>query len=274
MQYNNIAPVTGQLYIGTETGQRIEKALADAQKSIYVISPYVSEHYLRLLLNKQTAGVSVNGLFCENKVRTGTHNSPTLQNRLGLANIVRSLLQVTRISLDDGIRRRQQQKNIACIFYALSIISFVGLLLLFYTLYTIYSEAGNLDAVPAFSLLIKVPGILILPLLFALIASSISKSRRNIPITKLQYQFSANLLFFKEPTTFPHIKAIIIDEKTAFIGSMNLTYSGLHKNLESCLITHDYTIIESLLTLYHSFNSSDFYSAQELGELYLGKYEH
>ena len=34
MQYNNIAPVTGQLYIGTETGQRIEKALADAQKSI------------------------------------------------------------------------------------------------------------------------------------------------------------------------------------------------------------------------------------------------
>lgn len=55
---------------------------------------------------------------------------------------------------------------------------------------------------------------------------------------------------------------------------MNLTHNGLHKNLESCLITHDYTIIESLLTLYHSFNSSDFYSAQELGELYLGKYEH
>lgn len=271
MQYDNITPVTGKLYVGTETGRHIERALIDARKSIYVISPYVSERYLRLLLDKQASGVSVNGLFCENKARNTVLNVPALQNRLGLANIVRDLLQVTRIPLERGIRRKKQQKYIVYVFYALSVVSFFVLLFLLYILYKAYTETGNLASGAA--LLIEVPGILLFPVLCALIANSISKSSKHIPTIQLQYQFATNLRFFKEPASFPHIKAVIIDEKTAFIGSMNLTYSGLHKNLESCLITHDQASIEALLAAYHTLECASFYSAQELGELYLGKYE-
>jgi phosphatidylserine/phosphatidylglycerophosphate/cardiolipin synthase-like enzyme len=54
-----------------------------------------------------------------------------------------------------------------------------------------------------------------------------------------------------------HAKIYIIDDEIAFVGSLNFTYSGLHKNVETCLAIKDTKAVESLSKYFETQYNAD-----------------
>ena len=300
--YKALNQVEGNLYAGTHAGNYLEQAISNAKKSIWVICPYVGESYLKTLLQKQSEGVEVHALFHEIK---NPQPQPSLQypsarsynysaggsmgrqqaeyDRFGFGNIISSLINVQRLILPQNIKEREKLKRKAKIYagiaYAMTLLLFlVGAFALF-NLEIVLQRLSSLSVTkPGFMYLLiqMIPAAFCAILILFSVSSNLTKKRGRLPT--IQLKFSADVDFHlvrKEKDDFLHLKMFIIDDEVAFLGSLNLTYSGINRNLESCFSIRHKGTIQQLLELYQEVRSKvPSYSMQEIGEFYFGSYEY
>jgi len=69
------------------------------------------------------------------------------------------------------------------------------------------------------------------------------------------------------------LKLLIVDEKVAFLGSLNLTYRGLNQNVESCVEVSDQDTVQKLLQICQEIQErTECYQVHEIGKYYYGEY--
>jgi predicted transcriptional regulator len=59
---------SGEIYIGRNSGERILDDIASATESVKIVTPYISETYIDLLLEKAKSGVDVSLIFTDDFV--------------------------------------------------------------------------------------------------------------------------------------------------------------------------------------------------------------
>ena len=108
-----------------------------------------------------------------------------------------------------------------------------------------------------------------------LTANSNRKLAENISTSEFQYDFTKKFCLLstranKSGMPFPHLKLLIVDEKTAFLGSLNFTVSGVNNNLESCVRIDDPASISQLSSCFNDLYEE--LKPYALSADYLGKY--
>jgi phosphatidylserine/phosphatidylglycerophosphate/cardiolipin synthase-like enzyme len=209
----------GSVYFGSNAGKAILQEMEDAQTSILVISPYLSSNYIHFLAKRASAGIKVTAI-------TQTKASKDM------GSIYREAVQQD-INIDEKSFRRRK------------IGSLVAKFSIFTSLFLPYIlTQANIEVSQA----LAVSGCLFL---FGALLLVIAKKIRPI-----SYSYSELFDFFILPawnegdynshTPFVHAKIYIIDGQTAFIGSPNLTWSGLRKNCEVVVKVKDEKLCKSL----------------------------
>lgn len=285
--YGNVGTVTGNVYIGTHAGAHMEEAIRKSEKSIHLISPYVGETYLKLLAEKQREGVSVQGLFQEVKTqlhreKAGVKPGLHVRDDLGLRDVITSIVRFQKIPLLENKAVRKKQIQIAHMMMGVVICLMAALLALF-ALEIIMPTEGieSLQALQSFvdivrnsvSLEIRV---YVFGLMLVLLAIAKDKEKHALRIPTIKYHFEpvVNLRMVKKYAgSFVHLKLLIVDEEVAFLGSLNLTYSGLNQNVESCVEISDQDTVQKLLQICQEIQErTECYQIHDIGKYYYGEY--
>lgn len=285
--YGNVGTVTGNVYIGTHAGAHMEEAIRKAEKSIHLISPYIGETYLNLLAEKQREGVSVEGLFQE--VKSQSHGEragvkPWLHTRddLGLRDVITSILSFQKIPLLANKAMRKKQIRIARVMKGALIVlmaAFFALFVLKTVMPTEQMQGPQAVQVLVNIMCASVPANILLymvGLILVLLAIAHDKEKRARKIPTIEYHFDpvVNLRMVKKYAgSFVHLKLLIVDEKVAFLGSLNLTYRGLNQNVESCVEVSDQDTVQKLLQICQEIQErTECYQVHEIGKYYYGEY--
>ncbi|WP_394960936.1 phospholipase D-like domain-containing protein [Candidatus Allofournierella merdavium] len=286
--YGNLGTVTGNVYIGTHAGAHMEEAVQKAENSIHLISPYIGETYLDLLAEKQRQGVSVQGLFQEVKARprgasTVKKGYGYVRDDLGLRDVITSFLRLQKVPLAANIAMRKKQRRTARVMMGMLIFLVVG----FWALFILWlaAQEKQLQSLQEFPSLknitdsfplpmeVVLSGIGVIVVLFA-VAHDLEKRARSIPTVEYHFEPVVNLRMIRRyADNFVHLKLLIVDDKIAFLGSLNLTYSGLNQNLESCVEISDPGAVQNLLRICREIQArTECYEIHEIGKYYFGEY--
>lgn len=245
-KYRRIYAENVSVYLGKNAGDHIIKQIQNAQKSIKVISPYLSVALIDLLIAKANQGVEV--LLLTNDDRSSRFD-PT-----GQGQVIRRLL--TQQQFVDEAAYQEKTKKIRT--YQVCMI--LSIILIFVCLF----------AMPTFKAKIS------FAILFTIAASIFRgklKAAKRLPVFYYQYFASLNFKIIKQRSArddFFHVKAYVIDGETAYFGSLNFTQSGFHRNIESCITVKDnaaQAIDTYLQELFYS-NEVAFYTEQEIVQTY------
>ncbi len=76
--------------------------------------------------------------------------------------------------------------------------------------------------------------------------SVITSTHDKKPNKKFTFLTHAGVIIYISKNYYIHAKVIIVDDKTAALGSINLTRASIDKNRELAVITHDHDVIEQL----------------------------
>lgn len=286
--YGNLGAVTGNIYIGTHAGAHMEEAIQKAEKSIHLICPYLGETYLNTLAEKQRQGVSVQGLFQEVKARSRGASADTkaythVRDDLGLKDVITSVLKLQKMPLAANMAMRKKQRRTARVMMGMLIflvVCFGALLILWLAaldkkLQNMQELASLNNITDNFPLPMQVVlcGIGVVIVLFA-IAHDLEKRARSIPTVEYHFEPVVNLRMLRRyAENFIHLKLVIVDEKIAFLGSLNLTYTGLNQNLESCVEISDPDAVQNLLRVCREIQArAECYEVHEIGKYYYGEY--
>lgn len=286
--YGNLGAATGNIYIGTHAGAHMEKAIQNAEKSIHLISPYVGETYLNLLAEKQRQGISVQGLFQEVKYRHRVANVAAkgyryIRDNLGLRDVITSVLEVRKMPLSANIAARRKRRRTARVM--MGILTFLVIcfgIIFFLWLMEQEKMLENMQEIPSLksitdsfpfsweAVLCGIGGIIAL----LVIACDLEKRARSTPTVKYHFEPVMNLrMLRRNADSFVHLKLLIVDDKIAFLGSLNLTYSGLNQNLESCVEISEPDIVQNLLRICREIQAkAECYEVHEIGRYYYGEY--
>lgn len=286
--YGNLGATTGNLYIGTHAGAHMEEAIQKAEKSIRLISPYIGETYLDMLAEKQRQGVSVQGLFQEVKARSrggsnGKNGYRYMRDDLGLRDVITSVLKLQKIPLAANMAMRKKRRRAARVIVGALILLLAGFGALF--ILWLAAQGNRLQSLQGFPILqniidqfpppieIVVCGIGVVITLFA-IAHDLERRARSTPTVEYHFEPVVNLRMLRRyADNFVHLKLLIVDDKIAFLGSLNLTYSGLNQNLESCIEISDPSAVQNLLRVCREIQEgAECYEVQEIGKYYYGEY--
>ena len=300
--YKVLNQIEGNLYAGTHAGNYLEKAISNAKKSIWIICPYIGESYLKTLIQKKGEGVEVHALFHEVKnlrsqptlslQRKRTYNysaarapygGQEVRDPFGLKNVVPSLLEVQRLILPQNMKERTKIKRMVTICQI--IVCLIIITLFLSGAWAILSPDNFAQMLSRLDIIEEAFTPIILQMAFIvfgtivvllLIANDFRKKIMRIPTRQLLFSWKTDMrLVKKEQEDFLHLKMYIIDDEIAFVGSLNLTYSGINRNLESCLSIRDKGAIQQLLKIYKEVSTkAQCYSVQEIGEFYFGGYEY
>lgn len=110
-------------------------------------------------------------------------------------------------------------------------------------------------------------------LILTLVFWSKIKDAKKISIFYYTYSSKLNFKIIKQDIRFRdffHLKAYVVDGKTAYLGSLIFTYSGFKRNIESCVTVTEQTaqaIDEYITDIYYSTNIPS-YSEQEIVRTY------
>jgi len=218
MENTTIKP--SKVYIGTNCGEEIEDQIQNACKSIKIMSPYVSEEKLDLLLKAQEKGVDVT-LVTTNSFED--RNAGKYKNDL-----FRKFIKIYPYVDED-----KQYFKKKWIFY-----NFLGILILVGLVIAGFSETIQILNNIWVQIFI---GILIVNRLFRIKALS----EINVNSAKFEKAFKkiklCNVNFTGARTNFKtiHSKIYVIDSKAAYLGSMNFTNSGFRDNYETRIKIED-----------------------------------
>lgn len=248
MQYNfyPIQAENASIYIGKGAGSRARKQMENAQHSIKVMSPYLSPDLINLLVQKASQGIEV--LLITSDDRSSRFD------RTGQGQVIQQLITQYRFINEDAKADKQQQIRTNQLLVGLFIV------LIFVALFAM----PNLNS--------KI-GVAVLCLGLALFFSNKVKESKKHPIFYYSYSSKLNFKIIKQDILFHdffHLKAYVVDGKTAYLGSLNFTHSGFKRNIESCITVKDQAAqaIDTYLTDIFTSTDIPFYSEQEIVHTY------
>jgi len=209
----------GLLTLGTNAGSRLIRDLRQAQSTILVVSPYVSEGYLDLLIERQAEGVHV--ILLTTTDFEGKNNSLDYYRKL-----------ITQTEHTDKAKLKWF-KNTTRVFFALMFIAFI--------------LAGTGTYIEQYELL---HALWLAPVLLLVREQGISK----IKVYSYTYDTRIHVNILVSPYTeritqnqyFVHSKIYMIDGKIAYLGSLNFTLSGQKYNYESCIRVDDPALVADI----------------------------
>jgi phosphatidylserine/phosphatidylglycerophosphate/cardiolipin synthase-like enzyme len=234
------------IYIGQKAGKRIENYLQNAKNSIKIVSPYIADDMVNLLKNKSNNGVQVAVLTSDDKRH---FDNPQRSNVL--KNIILQLQFVNE-------RKKELRKWLLFIF-GIILLTSIGTI-------TVLSLLGKIQEIMSNHYFIKsIIGIV----LFEIIIFSV---RRKVRVYTYSYESTFPISFVIDPlnmtydernqhknNAFFHVKLFIIDNETAFIGSVNLTKKGMSYNVESCITITKEEDVHDLSEYFDSIFNQQYY---------------
>ena len=283
--YWPIGKISGELYIGKGAGKRLLRYVDNAQKSVKVFSPYMSASFISTLFDKSEQGVNVE---CVTQIVSDTEDKQLSKDTFGLDRIHRRCIKQTAYVNQEKQNEKERRLRNAHKSLKLSLGLLVAALLSFLLSIASFqnfidhslSEAlrqgelsfGVISPALFFWLFIFLA---IFSLCVFLTANSNRKLAENISTSEFQYDFTKKFCLLstranKSGMPFPHLKLLIVDEKTAFLGSLNFTVSGVNNNLESCVRIDDPASISQLSSCFNDLYEE--LNPYALSADYLGKY--
>lgn len=212
------------IYIGKSAGKKLIEDFENAKKSIKIICPYFSPSLIDQLINLKDKGIEIKLITIDK----------TIHSKSQRKNLYRLIKQHRYIN-KPAQKKRNLWRNLMRIFLFSLIITFISSIGLFY-----YLKDYNYLWIFSTSLL------LFFIYLFC------KKKYTSIKIFKYSY---SQLFPFKgyfspfnheDSKTFIHSKIYIIDDSIAYLGSINLTESGIKYNYETRIRTTDKEMINKI----------------------------
>ncbi len=213
------------IYIGKGAGKKLLNDIRNAKQSIKIVSPYLSPFLISELINFRKRNLEV-VLITTDKLEDffGSHEK----------NIHKLIIQNREIDKEAEVKR-EKWKDIS------KILAYIGIGILLILIVLAYYIR---DLKVAFGLI---------PLLIIFLIVKLYKNKIK---NKQIYSYWYSQLFpFKvymspnttdESDTFIHSKIYLIDNKIAYLGSLNFTSSGTKHNYETRVRTEDQNAIEEI----------------------------
>ncbi|MEO6904206.1 MAG: phospholipase D-like domain-containing protein [Bacteroidia bacterium] len=239
--------VNSDIYIGTGAGAKLLKDIEDAQTSIRIISPYLNRSYVEKLINLKEAGKDVS-LITSDLIEDFYDN----RNLRKLIIQNRSTISEAKVKRDFLIKC----KNWMLIFSSIIPILF------FIDLY-IGRET-------------KILYLIIFSLLYAIALWMINSKIKRLRIYRYSYEtlFPIKVFltpnakdYFNHSTYFIHSKVYVIDNKVAYLGSLNFTFGGFQTNFETRIRVSDAETIKGINYMFNELFYSNENSFVEIEQL-------
>lgn len=206
--------------LGRGYGLEILEAIKKAEKSVKIVSPYLSASYLEELVKLSEKGIKITLITSDNL----TESSNTFSNFRDSDIIKQEKIQNPNVENPNAKRQKQNLRLTSLICFLISITTFVFSAFLNFLIY--------LAIILAF--------IGAIALVFSYFIENYSKnySYKYYSIFRLKVFDSASGPN-PQSTNLIHSKIFIIDEKTAYLGSANFTYSGFKIHYETVIKIKD-----------------------------------
>ena len=213
------------IYIGQRAGKKLLNDIENARQSIKIVSPYLSPSFTKLLIEKKNQGIEVELITMDEIKTNGNHKG-----------LIYNLINQNRETIEGAVIKREKFKKRYrfLLFFLIIASSIMG-----YLAYTAPQE----------KYLIAIP-ILFLVFVLYLVQRSYY---RNIRVYNYWYSQYFPFKVFLSPIDgsnigkFIHSKIFIIDDKIAYLGSLNFTYNGSRRNHETRIRTTDIKALNELL---------------------------
>lgn len=224
------------IYIGKGAGKKLLNDIENAKESIRIVSPYLSPFLTKQLINLKKRNIDVQLITTDNiKDFYGQYDR----------NIHHLIIQ-NRETDQDAVKQRKRWIDIAKILLFIISSLFVALLGMAYWLK---------DEKIVFGLV---------PLVVLLFVHNLFKTKiKNKRIFSYWYSqlFPFKVYMSPEATelsnTFVHGKIYLIDDRVAYLGSLNFTASGTKYNYETRIRTTDVNAVNEISNeIQHLFNHS------------------
>jgi len=207
-----------KIYIGRKIGTALLREIENAKMSVKIVSPYLSASYIERLAKLSKNGVKIT-LITADEIRE--------ENR-GYSNFRYSdIIKQNKIVDFDAERKKSKINRLSALGLVLSLLSVV-----------LYFASPILLAVPTVLVLLCLSG-------FAYSSTIKEYSYEYYSIFRLKV-FDSHSGQSPQSTNLVHSKVFVIDEKVAFLGSANFTYSGFNTHYESLVRIEDAKAISSI----------------------------
>ena len=230
------------IYIGRNAGKDLMKDIKSAKNEIKIVSPYLSAKYIEQLIKLSKKGVDVT-LITSDYLKEGDGQYSDLTKY--------DIIKQDRITDYDAKKKKEKNKEKSqnLFLYGIGIILFSILL-------------SSITNSPDIIYLSFLGGIL------AIIAIILHNTNYSKPIYSYKYHSIFNLKVFNSQynneltgSYLVHSKMYVIDDKVAYLGSVNFTYSGIVKNYECCVKIEDEKLVKKISEeIDKLFNSDELYS--------------
>ncbi|MGN0451639.1 MAG: phospholipase D-like domain-containing protein [Acutalibacteraceae bacterium] len=233
--YFKCSNIKGDLYFGKGAGKHIEKAINAATKSIKIVVPYISHDFLKKLVEKQISGVDVTLITLSDNFYQQKQNIYPLisQERIVDAQIVECNKRARRLSIIRNI----------LIFAMIIMFVIVSAIFLLFTDANDFQELTN-NFKRWFSIVAS--SVYLFLIILAILSSKINYQKDHYYI---YHQKLNRVKIFKSGSKSKqiiHSKIYVIDDVTAYIGSLNFTYNGFYLNKETCITINDRDTVNSI----------------------------
>jgi phosphatidylserine/phosphatidylglycerophosphate/cardiolipin synthase-like enzyme len=234
-----------QIYIGRKAGEEILRTISNAKESVKIVSPYLSSSYIMKLVNLEKKGIKITLITCDE----------LKEDTKGFSNF--KLSDIIKQKKIKNIKAKSNKRNLLYLSLLLFLIALIGVAMTFVSQYFIF-----------------IAGFFFITSLSSFSISFFIKDYKSeyYSIFKLKI-FDSHSSDKPWSTNLIHSKIFIIDEKVAFLGSANFTYSGFNTHYETVIKIEDINAIKSISNeIENLYNSKDLKSKsiEELGkQIYL-----
>ncbi len=213
------------IYIGKGAGKKLLKDMREAKESIKIVSPYLSPFLISELISFKERNIDIELITTDN-----------IEDFYGnYEKNIHKLIRQHRKTDYEAVEKRNKWINIKKILTYCTI----GLFTIFISLIYITKDIQTLFGLIPFVILI-------------LIIRLYSKKIRNMRIYSYSYSKFFPFKVYMSPDTtklsdtFIHSKIYLIDDKIAYLGSLNFTASGTKYNYETRIRTEDKNAINEI----------------------------
>lgn len=188
---------SSEMFIGRDAGRRLMQEITNAEKSIKIVSPYLSAKYVKELISlKKEKGLHIS-LVTTDEIKEDNHCEFYHTD----------LIEQEQIT--DYKRKKTRKKGIIWNLIAMFIIAFIGV------------------EIPEAWLGLVVP--LVLLLFFYQMSIYEYKYHPQFRIKIINSEYNRQ----QKGDYLVHSKLYVIDNKVAYVGSVNFTYKGMVHNYEN-----------------------------------------
>ncbi|MGL5690826.1 MAG: phospholipase D-like domain-containing protein [Bacteroidales bacterium] len=222
--------VSCDLYVGSGAGKMLRQDLISARHSIKIISPYVSINQIELLVKKM-----------EDKVDVRLITSSDIIAFKNSSDLFRQIIVRSRFTKSAGVRSKKLYLNITCL---------LALLCSVFVILISFADSDNF-----FTMLFM--GVLLPCFAFSFYRFKTIRTYYY----RYSWRFPIKILLSGASNKYVHSKIYIIDDKIAYVGSMNFTERGMRYNHEVRMKTNDEEVVGKLSTEFDSLFTDTTYAS-------------